>query len=206
MDSCVGVDCWLNADTVRLLITFFGGAVVAWILTWARDYFRRPVLGPSVDHRFGSLVETTTVNAKVRQKYARIVVRNNGRSMALNAAMTVDYVKRIDPEGTEFVFSTDLIDLPWSNGMANKIPAKSRRLVDVVSNQQEVNASSENFLFGFASPVPVRLANELKTPAAYELHALVYADNCKPAELSFRVKVGRTWDELEIESCSDPRC
>src|SRR5271169_1796570 len=104
---------WVNADLVRSLIAFGGGAVVAWILTSARDFCRRPVLAPSIDHQLGSLVETTA-DQSIRQKYARLVVRNTGRSMALNAVAVLDYIRRLDREGTQYVFSSDLITMNWS--------------------------------------------------------------------------------------------
>jgi len=41
--------------------------------------------------------------------------------------------------------------------------------------------------------------------AAYEFHLRAYADNAAPVDFSCRVKVGRTFRDLTIEPCEDPR-
>jgi hypothetical protein len=72
------------------------GAIAAWILGFVRDHWNRPLLDVEINNDLGSIVETETTDRLTRQKYARLVVRNNGRTMAHNCCASIDYLKRTD--------------------------------------------------------------------------------------------------------------
>jgi hypothetical protein len=71
------------------------GAIAAWVLSFIRERWNRPVLEVQIDLERGSVVETGTQEAQ--QKYARLVVHNRGRTLAKNCCGSVDYIKRTDP-------------------------------------------------------------------------------------------------------------
>jgi len=188
------------------------GALAAWILNFVRERWNRPRLVIEVNETLGSIVETGTVGGQWVQKYARVLVRNRGRSLARNCCSCIDYVRRIDPKGAQYVFQSELIDLKWSllGDTLRHVPAGGYRLLDVAHTQvsaadlQAGNHATTIFWID-GERLPERMTPELKTNAVYEMHFLVYGDNAAAVEFSCRVKVGNSVRELSIERCADPR-
>jgi hypothetical protein len=169
---------------------------------------------PAGAHPRLRLVETEKTDRLTRQKYARLVVRNNGRTMAHNCCAAIDYLKRTDPAGTHFIFRTDLIDLKWSLSHVpttlRHVPVHGYRLLDVAHSsisKDDLNAGKHgsNVFWIDGDIIPQRLVDEFRMDADYEFHAWIYGDNAAPIEYSFRVKAGRTLHDLVIEPCADPR-
>jgi len=182
------------------------GAAAAWIFERTRTHFCRPILRAVIDHELGSLVETETTDGLQKQKYARIIVHNDGLTMAKNCCACIDFIKREDPRGSNYAFRSDLIDLNWAVSSSSKnIPSRSYKILDVVHTQISKNEATRDTAFYIDGRIPYRLARELKAQAGYELHVLIYADNAAPTDISCRINVGSDWTELHIEPCSDPR-
>ena len=195
---------WVTAAT--------SGAIAAWLLTYVRERFNRPKLVIEINHDLGSVVESDTRGGVQAQKHARVIVRNTGRAMAKNCCASIDYLKRKGgPTGTEYIFKEDMIDLGWSHspGGTKNIPSRGFWRLDIARNEisrvnlETKNHSANKFAVGVASPT--RLLHHLMMDAEYELHLRAYADNAAPADFSCRVKVGKTFHDLTIEQCHDPR-
>ncbi len=124
------------------------------------------------------------------------------------------YIKRIDPTGSHYDFSSDLIDLTWSllekRTTVIHVPALGYRLIDVgftYISKEDFDAKdfdkSKFWITG--SIIPNRLHPEFKMNATYEMHIRAYADNAAPAEYSCRIRVGTTFRDLTFEPRDDPR-
>jgi hypothetical protein len=189
------------------------GAVAGWTLNYIRERWNRPKLELTVDHECGSVVETET-NAGDRQKYARLVVHNRGRTLARNCCAFIDYIKRTDPTGSHYVFRSDLLNLNWSllreAARILHVPSRGYRLLDVghthISESDFSAAKFDKSIFWIDGEIiPNRLLPELRMNTTYEMHIRAYADNAAPAELSCRVILGNTFRDLTFEPYSDPR-
>lgn len=200
-----GIGSWLVAAST--------GAISAWVLNFIREIWSRPRLQLAIDSEGGSVVETEdTENGQTR--YARIAVCNLGRTLARNCCASIDYIKRTDPTGSQYVFRSDLIDLKWSllkqSATLFHIPSGGYRLLDVghthISVSEFVARKFDSAGFWIDGDIiPNRLAPELKMNAKYEMHVRAYADNASPVEFSCRLEVGATFRDLTLVACDDPR-
>jgi hypothetical protein len=189
------------------------GAISAWVLNYIREIWNRPKLQLAIDTDGGSVVETETAQND-QMRYARLIVRNRGRTLAKNCRASIDYIRRSDPSGSQYAFRTDLIDLKWSlleqSATLFHVPSGGYRMLDVgytrISASQFAAGNLHSSIFWIdGAIIPNRLAPELKMNAAYEMHIRAYADNASPAEFSCRVVVGPTFRDLTFVSCDDPR-
>jgi hypothetical protein len=176
------------------------GAISAWVLNWLRDVWNRPVLQLAIDLKGGSVVQMDMPPTR----YARVIVRNRGRTLARSCCVFVDYIRRTDPAGSPYVFHSDLLDLQWSllrsDTTVLNIASGGYRLLDVA-----FTSDGDPPKFCIAALLPNRLIPELKMNALYEIHMLAYADNASSKEFSCRIAVGATHTDLTIERCDDPR-
>jgi hypothetical protein len=189
------------------------GAIAAWVLTYCREQWNRPKLHIAIDNNAGSVVETDDI-AGNKSRYARLVIRNRGATLAKNCCVSIDYIKRTDPTGSDFVFRTDLIDLKWS--LLEKpvttfnVSSKGHRLVDVghtyiAKSDFDAQQLHKSGFWIDGAIIPLRLKDELKMNATYEIHVRAYADNASPQELSCLIDVGDTFRKMTFERCNDPR-
>jgi hypothetical protein len=189
------------------------GAIAGWVLSLIRERWNRPRLQVAIDVGRGSVVETATSRGD-HQTYARLFVHNRGRTLAQNCCVSIDHIKRTDPQGTNVVFATDVIDLKWSlqvnPSTVFHVPSRGYRLIDVghtnvsAADFDENQQSPSNFWIDGAI-IPNRLIPEFRMNATYEMHLRAYADNAASAEFSCRIKLGNTFRDLTLERCDDPR-
>lgn len=174
------------------------GAIAAWGLNFFRDRWARPRLDITIDYDRGSVVETLTIDGAAHHKYARLVVRNRGGSLAKNCRASIDYIRRTDPAASHFHFRSDLVDLKWSllteARTAFDIPLRGYRLLDVghtyISNADVVAKNLSNSKFWIDGAIlPERLLAELRMNANYEIHIQAHADNAAPVEFSCRIRL-----------------
>jgi hypothetical protein len=150
------------------------GAIAAWVLSFIRELWNRPVLRIAIDLGRGSVVESETTE-KVPVKHARLVVDNRGKTLARNCCACIDYMKRIDPTGSHYVFRSDLIDLGWSmlreGATVLHVPSRGYRLLDVGHTYiAKENALDVTKFWIDGAIIPTRLIPELKMNAIYEMH------------------------------------
>jgi hypothetical protein len=195
------VGTWVTAAT--------SGAIAAWLLTYVRERYVRPKLRIEINNDLGSTVETDTTDLKTKTRYLRLIVRNDGRTMAKNCCAVIEYVKRTDPIGAELIFRTDLLDLKWSmSGQTMRhIPARGYRLVDLAHCMiAAVDLTAGNHgatrIWIDAEQVPQRLIDELKMNTKYEIHLRVYGDNAAPVAFSCRINVGSRLETLNFEAAT----
>jgi hypothetical protein len=193
---------WLFPVGLSWITAASTGAISAWVLNLLRDIWSRPRLRLSIDH--SAVVEMQ----EPPQRYARLTVRNEGRSLAKGCCALVDYIKRTDPTGAHWVFHNDLLDLKWSALLSDttilNVASGGYRLLDV----GVIFIPKESTEPRFSIPAlvhPIRLLPELRMNAEYEVHIRAYGDNAAPAEFSCRMRVGRSLSDLTIERCDDPR-
>jgi hypothetical protein len=212
MDWITGILRGIAAPLGSWIAVASAGALAAWLLTYVREKWNRPRLSLAIDGRGGSLVAAETMG-KDQTIYARLIVRNRGRTLAKNCCAAIDYIKRIDP-GSHYEFATDLIDLKWS--LLEKpvtffnVPSGGYRLVDVghthISASDFASQKLNYSMFWIDGAIlPNRLIPELKMNAAYEMHIRAYADNATPVEFSCRITVGTTFRDISLVPCGDPR-
>jgi hypothetical protein len=203
-----------------VIISLLGGSVAAWSFELVRSWWRRPMLRPQVDKDRGSLVETkawaivtgqdqheacAVHKIELRQKYARVIVENRGRTMANNCAAAIREIKRTTPSATDFIFRSDLIDVSWSHWpeLERNVPAKAYKILDLCHTMIDARdltqkPNNAKFFVGQKDKLPERLVEHLVMNAEYELCLDVYADNAAPTKLRCRVKVGKNWDDVDI--------
>jgi hypothetical protein len=205
---------WLFSSLASWITAATSGAVAAWFLTVFRDRWRRPRLALEIDIDRGSVVETKTLDGARHQKWARLVVHNQGGTLAKNCCASIDYIKRIDPTGSHYVFRSDLVDLNWSLLIEPRtllhVPLGGHRLLDVghtdISDADLTANKVSGTRFSIAGAnIPQRLIAEFRMNATYEMHIRAYADNAAPVEYSCRIQVRNTFRDLSFEPCSDPR-
>lgn len=190
------------------------GAMAGWVLSYIRDRWTRPRLKVEIDLARGSVVETETTPERDRRTYARLVVRNRGRTLAKNCCVCIDYIRATDPAGMNFEFPTDLIDLKWSllvqATTVLHVPSRGYRLLDVghtyiAAADFDANNFERSGFWIDGAIIPNRLTPALRMNATYEMHIRAYADNAAPAEFSCRIILGTTFRDLTFEPCDDPR-
>ncbi len=189
------------------------GAIAAWVLSLIRERWTRPRLKVEIELRRSPVVKDQTTDG-ARTKYARLVVHNQGRTLAKNCCAYIDYIKRTDPTGSHYEFCSDLIDLKWSlltvATTVFHVPSRGYRLLDVghtyITAEDFLAKKLDNSKFWInGAIIPNRLVPELRMNATYEMHIRAYADNAAPAEYSCRIRVGTTFCDLTFEPCDDPR-
>jgi hypothetical protein len=212
-DCIVAILKGLGMTTGSWLLAASTGAIAAWVLTYFRESWNKPKLHIAIDNGAGSVVETDDVNGN-KTRYARLVIRNQGRTLAKNCCVAIDYIKRKDPTGSDFVFRTDLIDLRWSlleNPVTTfNVSSKGHRLVDVghtylAKSDFDAQRFHKSGFWIDGALIPNRLKDELKINATYEVHIRAYADNASPREFSCCIGLGDTFRDLTFERCHDPR-
>jgi hypothetical protein len=199
-------------------LSFIVGGVAMWLYERARDGALRPRLAAQVSDELGSLVETDVtllVEAEpgkiqripLKQKHARLIVRNKGRGMAYNCEASIYVVRRTNGPSGNYVFQSDLLDLTWSHTgrIVNNIPAGGYKILDLCRSQITKEAFDKgehaSTSFSIASPnVPARLVEQLKMGATYEFQILISADNAKPVRCKCQVRAGQTWSDLQISA------
>ena len=81
------------------------GAIAAWVLSFVRDRWSRPKLKVEIELKRSPVVEDQTTDG-ARTKYARLIVRNQGRTLAKNCCAYIDYIKRTDPTAPRLLAPT----------------------------------------------------------------------------------------------------
>jgi len=177
------------------------GAIAAWVLSFIRERWNRPVLEVEIDLERGSVVETSTVQ-EAQQKYARLVVHNRGRTLAKNCCGSVDYIKRTDPAQSHYVFRSDLIDLIWSlSHPANTVfhvPSRGYRLLDVGHTQIsaedfDANRLDRSIFCIDGARIPNRLTPEFRMNATYEMQ---YSSVCGQCSTGRNLLSHHTWEHF----------
>jgi hypothetical protein len=125
--------------------------------------------------------------------------------MAFNCVAVIRRIKRTTPNATNTLFTSDLIDVPWSHwkDWQRNIPSKGYRLLDLChvmigepyATQDPTNAM---FIVGRSDNIPERLGQDLILNATYEFTVDIYADNAAPTQACCLVTVGRNWTDVDI--------
>jgi hypothetical protein len=194
------------------------GAIAAWVMNLLRELWSRPRLEIAIDLGLGSVVETSVTGENeeeiARRTYARVVVRNRGRTLAKDCCAVIDYIKRTNPAAADYVFRSDQIDLYWTllreASTVLHVPARGYRLLDVghteIFENQLTAGNFHNSSFRIDGAIlPNRLIPELRMNATYDMHIRTYADNAAPVEMSCRLTVGNTFRDVTFQPCDDPR-
>jgi len=177
-----------------------GAAATLFVHQWL-PYWRRPQL--VIEHGSGVMVDTPattgTPGETARERYARIRVRNQGRSVAKNVRCMIERIVFFPAGAGAELNDEEVLDLLWVfvHGITCDIPSMSHRFGELCHASQV--AGGPVVLKLGARDVPLRFAALLKAGGLFEFHVLTTADNASTSRTVIRVRWTGTVEGLNIE-------
>jgi len=175
-------------------LPYLGGGLAGAILTQGAQKFtkwrERPILtaefGKAGD---GSIIQqdspgpTTESQAKTIQQWARVKIKNNGRSTARNVRVIIHSIGNKTSDLTEWEFAQEVIDCWWSHINETKIdiPPQTWRFADIFVLEMTEAKSDLRFTGTGARNIPGRIE-------ILSVEVMLTGDNCEStkATLPFR--------------------
>jgi hypothetical protein len=177
-------------------LPYLGGGLAGSILTQGAQKFtnwrERPILiaefGKTGD---GSIIQqhlpasNADSSTKCIQQWARVKVKNNGRSTARNVRVIITSISNKTSDFTEWEFDQEVIDCGWSHIDETKIdiPPYTWRFADIFVLEMTEANSDLKFTGRGATNIPGRIG-------VLSIKVMLTGDNCETttATLPFRYK------------------